>query len=68
MPDGELWGHERFDRSLAEHRGLPAAELAERTIAACREFAGGELADDCALVVVKRMPPAIHVGSITGRA
>jgi serine phosphatase RsbU (regulator of sigma subunit) len=52
--DGELWGHERFDRSLAEHRGLPAAELADRTIAACREFAGGELEDDCALVVVKR--------------
>jgi serine phosphatase RsbU (regulator of sigma subunit) len=52
--NGELWGHERFDRCLAEHRALPAAELAERTIAACREFAGGELEDDCALVVVKR--------------
>jgi serine phosphatase RsbU (regulator of sigma subunit) len=52
--DGELWGHERLDRCLAEHRGLPAAEVAERTIASCREFAGGDLEDDCAIVVVKR--------------
>jgi serine phosphatase RsbU (regulator of sigma subunit) len=52
--EGELWGHDRLDRSLAEHRGLPAAEVAERTIASCREFAGGDLEDDCAIVVVKR--------------
>jgi serine phosphatase RsbU (regulator of sigma subunit) len=52
--DGELWGHERLDRCLAEHRHLPAAEIAERAIAACREFAGGDLEDDCAIVVVKR--------------
>ena len=51
---GELWGHERLDRFLSEHRGLPAAEVAERTIASCREFAGGDLEDDCAIVVVKR--------------
>jgi serine phosphatase RsbU (regulator of sigma subunit) len=52
--DGELWGHERLDRCLSEHRELPAAEVAERTIASCREFAGGDLEDDCAIVVVKR--------------
>ena len=51
---GELWGHERLDRFLGEHRGLPVAELAERVVAACREFAGGDLEDDCAIVVVKR--------------
>ena len=52
--DGELWGHDRLDRSLSELRGRSAAEVAERTIASCREFAGGELEDDCAIVVVKR--------------
>jgi serine phosphatase RsbU (regulator of sigma subunit) len=53
--DGELWGHERLDRCLAENRELPAAEVAERTIASCREFAGGDLEDDCAIVVVKKI-------------
>ena len=52
--DGQLWGHERLDESLAELRERPAAENAERIVVACREFAGGELEDDCAIVVVKR--------------
>jgi serine phosphatase RsbU (regulator of sigma subunit) len=52
--DGDLWGHERLDRCLSELRDLPAAEVAERVIAVCREFAAGELEDDCAIVVVKR--------------
>jgi serine phosphatase RsbU (regulator of sigma subunit) len=52
--DGELWGHERLDRALAELRELPAAEVAARVVAACHGFAGGELEDDCAIVVVKR--------------
>jgi serine phosphatase RsbU (regulator of sigma subunit) len=52
--DGELWGHERLDDCLSGLRGRSATEIAERTIAACREFAGGELEDDCAIVVVKR--------------
>jgi serine phosphatase RsbU (regulator of sigma subunit) len=52
--DGELWGHERLDASLVELRDRPAAEIAERVIVACREFAGGDLEDDCAIVVVKR--------------
>lgn len=52
--DGELWGHDRLDGFLSENRGRPAADVAARTIAACREFAGGDLEDDCAIVVVKR--------------
>ena len=51
---GELWGHERLDGCLAELRDRPAAEIAERVIVRCREFAGGDLEDDCAIVVVKR--------------
>jgi serine phosphatase RsbU (regulator of sigma subunit) len=51
--EGELYGEERLDRLVAEGRGLPAQELAEEILADCRAFAGGELADDCALVCLK---------------
>jgi serine phosphatase RsbU (regulator of sigma subunit) len=52
---GELYGVERLDALLAERRGLGAQRLAEAVLADCRAFAGGELADDCAVVVVKRV-------------
>jgi serine phosphatase RsbU (regulator of sigma subunit) len=51
---GEFWGHEHLDACLSAQRELAADEIAERTIAACREFADGDLEDDCAIVVVKR--------------
>jgi serine phosphatase RsbU (regulator of sigma subunit) len=52
---GELFGVARLDALLAEQRSLPPQELAEAVLAACREWAGGELADDVALVVIKRV-------------
>jgi serine phosphatase RsbU (regulator of sigma subunit) len=52
--DGELYGIERLDRVLTERRALPAGELAQFVLDDCRAFARGELADDCAVVVVKR--------------
>jgi serine phosphatase RsbU (regulator of sigma subunit) len=52
--DGELWSRERLDACLVANRELTATEVADRVIAACREFAGGDLEDDCAIVVVKR--------------
>jgi serine phosphatase RsbU (regulator of sigma subunit) len=52
--DGELYGHERLDRFLAEHRDLPAAELARAVVDEARAFSGGGLDDDSAVVVVKR--------------
>ena len=51
--EGELYGEERLDRLVAEGRRLPAQELAEEILADCRAFAGGELADDCAVVCLK---------------
>ena len=51
--DGELYGEERLDASLAANAGLPAKELAKALVADCRAFAG-ELADDCAVVVLER--------------
>ena len=53
--DGELYGVERLDSLLVAERALPAQALAERIVAECRGFAGGELSDDCAVVVVRRL-------------
>jgi sigma-B regulation protein RsbU (phosphoserine phosphatase) len=52
--DRELYGFDRFDSLLADKRSLSATALAEAVIADCRSFAGEELADDAAVVVVKR--------------
>jgi serine phosphatase RsbU (regulator of sigma subunit) len=51
--EGELYGEQRLDASLARHASLPAEELAVALVEDCRAF-GGELADDCAVVVLKR--------------
>jgi serine phosphatase RsbU (regulator of sigma subunit) len=51
--DGELYGEARLDAALVAHASLPAEQLAEALVEDCRAFAG-ELADDCAVVVVKR--------------
>jgi serine phosphatase RsbU (regulator of sigma subunit) len=52
--DGELFGVERPDGVLAAERGRPAEEIAQAVLEACRAFADGDLADDCAVVVVAR--------------
>ena len=52
--DGELYGADRLDAVLSEHRRRPADEIARVVIEDCRSWAHGELADDCALVVLKR--------------
>jgi serine phosphatase RsbU (regulator of sigma subunit) len=51
---GELYGSERLDAVLAEHHEQPAEELARAVMQDCRAWSGGELADDCALVLIKR--------------
>jgi serine phosphatase RsbU (regulator of sigma subunit) len=50
----ELFGVERLDDVLARSAGEPAEEVANAVLAACRGFAGGDLADDCAIVVLRR--------------
>ena len=37
---------------------LGAEELALAVLLDCRSFAGGELTDDCAVVVIRRLPGA----------
>jgi serine phosphatase RsbU (regulator of sigma subunit) len=52
--DRELYGLERLARAVAEHRRRSPRELARAIVDDCRAFAGGELADDCAVVVIRR--------------
>ncbi len=51
----ELYGVERLDRVLAAQAGASAEELADAVLADCRAFGRGELQDDCAVVVVRRV-------------
>jgi serine phosphatase RsbU (regulator of sigma subunit) len=51
---GELFGVDRLDRVLAANAALPAQGIADAVLAACRDFAGGNLPDDCAVVVIRR--------------
>jgi serine phosphatase RsbU (regulator of sigma subunit) len=51
--DGQQYGSERFDELLSTSRGLPAREIALAALAACRAWSG-DLADDIAVVVIKR--------------
>src|SRR5581483_93859 len=53
---GELYGVERLDACLADRAALPAQALAAAVLADCRAFAGGELRDDCAVVVGRLLP------------
>ncbi|MFL5953658.1 MAG: SpoIIE family protein phosphatase [Gaiellaceae bacterium] len=50
----ELFGVGRLDEVLAANATRPAQELADAVLGACRAYAGGDLPDDCAIVVLKR--------------
>jgi serine phosphatase RsbU (regulator of sigma subunit) len=52
--NGELYGERRLDTFLARRAELSAEELARAVVADCRRH-GGELADDCAVVVLRRL-------------
>jgi serine phosphatase RsbU (regulator of sigma subunit) len=52
--EGDLYGVERLDALLGEHSALPPRELAEQVAEDARAWAGGELADDLAVVVIRR--------------
>jgi serine phosphatase RsbU (regulator of sigma subunit) len=52
--DGELYGDDRLDALLRERRELPARALAAAVAEDAREFAGGDLSDDLAVVVIRK--------------
>jgi serine phosphatase RsbU (regulator of sigma subunit) len=51
--DGVLYGEERLDELLARRAQLSPQDLAEAVLADCRNFAGGDLGDDCAVVALR---------------
>ncbi len=53
--DGELYGDERLDALLAARHNLPARALAAAVAEDAREFAGGDLSDDVAVVAIRRL-------------
>jgi len=53
--DGELYGTERLDALLVRRRQLPARELAHAVTEDARRYSGGELSDDLAVVVIRRV-------------
>jgi phosphoserine phosphatase RsbU/P len=53
--DGELYGTERLDALLVRRRRLPARELAHAVTEDARRYSGGELSDDLAVVVIRRI-------------
>jgi serine phosphatase RsbU (regulator of sigma subunit) len=50
----ELFGVERLDATLAALADEPAQRIADAVLAACKSFAGGDIGDDCAIVVIRR--------------
>src|SRR5579859_6315419 len=52
--EGELYGDDRLDALLAERHELPARALAAVVAEDARDFAGGDLSDDLAVVVIRR--------------
>ena len=52
--DGDLYGDDRLDALLAERHELPARALAAAVAEDARDFAGGDLSDDLAVVVIRK--------------
>jgi len=53
--EGELYGDDRLDALLAERHDLPVRALATAVAEDAREFAGGDLSDDVAVVAIRRL-------------
>jgi serine phosphatase RsbU (regulator of sigma subunit) len=54
--DGTLYGEGRLEAFLRDNGALSAQALADALVADCRTFAGGEIDDDCAVVVLRMAP------------
>jgi sigma-B regulation protein RsbU (phosphoserine phosphatase) len=50
----DLFGVERLDEVLVANAAQSAQTIADAVLAACRGYAGGDLPDDCAIVVIQR--------------
>jgi serine phosphatase RsbU (regulator of sigma subunit) len=63
----ELYGSDRLDALLATRHELAPEALAREIVAASRSFAGGELTDDCAVVVLRRAEAPLAAPTVRAR-
>ncbi len=66
--DRDMFGSERVAELLRRHGHLPVDDLAAVTVDAVRDFHGGQLADDLALVLVRSSAPPSAPGSTAARS
>jgi len=50
---GSLFGEARLHETVLQHLGIPAQELADTILETVTDYAGGVLADDCAVVTIR---------------
>jgi serine phosphatase RsbU (regulator of sigma subunit) len=67
-PAGERFGPERFQRLVGEHGGVSAESVVQTVMAAVGAWEGDELADDLALLVIRRFPVAPELAPGHGSA
>ena len=51
--EGKLFGEARLHETVREHLHLPAQELADIILETVKDYAGGVLPDDCAVVTIR---------------
>jgi serine phosphatase RsbU (regulator of sigma subunit) len=51
--DGSLFGEVRLRETVLQHLGMPAQQLADTILETVKSYAGGVLADDCAVVTIR---------------
>jgi len=66
-PDGDMFGEERLESVLSEHRGATAREIEERVYTDVKDFtAGAAQADDLTMVVVKMTSKSVDDETLHG--
>jgi serine phosphatase RsbU (regulator of sigma subunit) len=51
--DESLFGEARLHETVLQNLGMPAQELADTILETVKDYAGGVLADDCAVVTIR---------------
>ena len=51
--EGNLFGEARLNETVLQNLGLPAQDLADTILETVKEYAGGVLPDDCAVVTIR---------------
>ena len=51
--DGSLFGEARLHETVLQNLGMPAQALADTILETVKDYAGGVLADDCAVVTIR---------------